>query len=321
MEHNINQPATDEEVKLLVPPETVETVEGGEAEHEEQEDGEGEASAKRDAELEEAETDEERTAIRERRREERRSRNSRRKEKLETLENQNRMLEESLQRVMVEVASLKSSTFAQTMGAVDTEIQRAQQAAQHFMRVEADAISKANGPQAAQARMQADQFRDRARQLSEIKAQATHSANQPAPLNPAMVEKATAFAKRHNWYRGPHVSDPDSKVMTALDTSLTAEGWDPTSDAYWQELEARAGKYLPHRIGGSDSGSGERDRTKPRQSVAGASSGSSGSGSGKGYQLSAERVKAMKDAGIWDDPKRRDAMIKRYQADDAAHKS
>jgi hypothetical protein len=32
-----------------------------------------------------------------------------------------------------------------------------------------------------------------------------------------------------------------------------------------------------------------------------------------GFKLSAERVKAMKEAGIWDDPERRQKMITKYR--------
>ena len=37
-------------------------------------------------------------------------------------------------------------------------------------------------------------------------------------------------------------------------------------------------------------------------------------GGRQSFQLEPEQVKAMKDAGFWDDPKKRLSMIKRYAA-------
>jgi hypothetical protein len=46
--------------------------------------------------------------------------------------------------------------------------------------------------------------------------------------------------------------------------------------------------------------------------VTGSSRESSGSVNGNQFVLAPEQVRAMKDAGFWDDPEKRTKMIKRY---------
>ena len=68
-------------------------------------------------------------------------------------------------------------------------------------------------------------------------------------------------------------------------------------------------KYLPHRTG-----SGKMNtQTKPKATVAGSGRDVGSSGKQGTYKLSAERVQALKDAGIWDNPKQRAEAVKRYR--------
>ena len=61
--------------------------------------------------------------------------------------------------------------------------------------------------------------------------------------------------------------------------------------------------------------------TKPRPTVAGAGRESGGADSGKTYRLSSDRVQALKDAGIWDDPKQRAEAIRRFREYDKQHRA
>jgi hypothetical protein len=330
IDQNVNQEASAEDVKLLQPEVQQEQVPPfdmrGEHPEGEEEDDE-ESSARRDTELEAAATDEEKNRIREQRRQERRNKQQRQKAKIEKQENELRMLREQVAGMSQTVASLQSSTFQQTMGALDGEIRGASTMADRWTQAEVAALAKNDATAAAHARREADAWRERGRQMEVIKhnanSQAQQQATRPQPLDPRMVSKAQAFAAKHNWYSGPQSNDPDSKVLTALDHGLTSEGWDPTTEGYWEELEARVGKYLPHRKGRNDGGSSSGNRNgAQRQPVSGSTSGAgAGTPPKGGFQVSAERVKAMKEAGIWDDPKRRDAAIKRYQEYDAANKA
>ena len=130
----------------------------------------------------------------------------------------------------------------------------------------------------------------------------------PQPLDPRLASHAQKWMANNRWY-DPNARDQDSLVARALDQRLAEEGWDPTTEAYWDELSARVKKYLPQRIG-----SGKMNtQTKPKAVVAGSGRDSGGSGSKGTYKLSSERVQAMKDAGIWDHSEKRAEAVKRYR--------
>ena len=163
--------------------------------------------------------------------------------------------------------------------------------------------------------------RDRYASLVSSKDAMVKQSQAPRPLDPRVQSAAAQFASKHSWYRGPKASDPDSQVLTMLDNQVTAAGFDPTTDAYWQELESRGKRYLGHRFGTStpsnnDTGYNEpTQRTKPRSPVGGAvqrANATNNEGEGA-FKLSAARVAAMKEAGAWDDPVRRKNLIKEYQ--------
>ena len=87
------------------------------------------------------------------------------------------------------------------------------------------------------------------------------------------------------------------------------EGWNPATEEYWDELDRRLQKRLPHRYNELRD---EAPKKKPRQVVTGSSRESSVSRSGSSFVLSPERVRAIKEAGKWDDPAERNRMIQRY---------
>jgi hypothetical protein len=319
LDQNVNHGVTDDEVKLLEggsQPEKVDPPEPDE-EHEEV-DEDPEATARRDSELDSARNDEEREAIRARRRDERKNKQKRQREKIETMARENEMLKQQLAGLAQKVGSIENATLGQSMAALDQEIAKADQAAKHYRSVAAAAIQKQDGAGWQDAQEKAEFASTRLQQLRGLKdnvAQSqTRQQTQPQPLNPEMVRKATAFKEKNPWYGGPQSSEMDSQVLTQLDSALMREGWDPTSDAYWEELEARKNKYLPHR--GQATTNASRDANagdkRPRQPVAGSSS-SNAQGTSSTYTVNAERVRAMKEAGLWNDPKKRAAAIERYR--------
>lgn len=282
-------------------------------------DGE-EATARRDSELEEAETEEEREAIREKRRKERKNRNQKQRERFEAQERNIAALMAQNAELQQRVSAIQDVNAGAQLAQVDNAIAQANQAAEHYKKIIAEATAKQDGRVVAEATEYMIASRQRAQQLTEFKTNATRAINAPKPLNPALVNKSQQFLGKNTWYGGPQSADPDSKVLTALDNSLTAEGWDATSDAYWSELESRAKKYLPHRFQSRQgSGSGE-PRTVTRSPVSGGNTASGSGDRGNVFTLSPERVAAIKSAGMWDDPVERKKMITQFRNYDLANK-
>lgn len=294
-----NQTPDDDELKLAPEVDEVDPIET-------EEPDEDEKTAKVDSELDEAETDEAREEIRARRRQERKSRGQRNRERVELLERNLQALTEQNRTLQQQVSTIQDVNTGSQLAQVDTAIKQATDAAEHFKRIIADSATKQDGQTLADATEYMIAARTRAQQLTEFKANATRAMNQPKPLDTRLISKSQQFLGKNQWYGGPTSSDPDSKVLTALDNSLTAEGWDATTDAYWSELETRAKKYLPHRAAKA-----APRATSQRSPVSGGSTQPSG-GAGT-FTLSAERVAAIKSAGMWEDTAARAKMIKSYR--------
>jgi hypothetical protein len=134
------------------------------------------------------------------------------------------------------------------------------------------------------------------------------SSQESAPANPKLGRLANGWMERNSWY-DPDAGDEDTQIAKVIDNRLVAEGWDPATQDYWDELDNRLQKRLPHRY---TRNTDEPSRRSPRSVVTGSSRESSGRVNGNQFVLEPEQVRAMKDAGFWDDPEKRSRMIKRY---------
>lgn len=259
------------------------------------------------------ETAEEAEARRERNRKRRQENKERRRDYVESLRRELAARDEMLQQAAQRLDALERRTHGADMSAVDAELKRSVDAYNYFKQQHADAVTAANGQVAVEAQERMMQAAERAKYLAGIKQAAQRQAQQPAqqPLDPRVKSMAESWLERNSWY-DPDVKDADSQIVYALDQGLTKEGWSPTTPQYWQELDARVKKYLPHRTNAGYNSS--REKSKPQAPVAGSSRDAGTKATG--YRLSAERVQALKLAGKWDDPKERAAMIKRYQEHD-----
>jgi hypothetical protein len=300
--------------------------------HDDHDDGDDKASdsddrsTKVDSELEEAASDSERDEIRARRRNERLRRKQNQKERMDALLRQQDNLAAQNRRMAEQLARLQNNDSAVKLNNLDAAIKEAEQAQVQARAVLADATSKNDGPTAAQAMEFMLTARDRHTQLTAVKADVVNSQRAPSPIDPVVRKNASSFQAKNAWYKGPTSSDADSKIMTLLDNEVSREGFDPSTPTYWSELEARAKKYIPHRFDGGSTTDGETTynsdntpRRTPRSPVGGSGQGGNSTRDTEGgFKLSAERVKAMKEAGIWDDPTRRQKMIATYRENDKA---
>ena len=131
--------------------------------------------------------------------------------------------------------------------------------------------------------------------------------------DPMVQRNAAEWMERNPWY-DPQGKDLDSEIAQRLDKKLTEEGYDPSSEDYWEELDNRVSKYLPHR-------SESPEPRQRRKSVVGSSGReSSPSGRANEFRVSPERVEALREAGMWDNPELRAKAIKKYAAWDRENK-
>jgi hypothetical protein len=157
----------------------------------------------------------------------------------------------------------------------------------------------------------------RAKTMAEREAQNGRS---DAPVvDPTVQRNAADWMRRNNWYR-PDTSDRDSQIAKKVDELLVTEGMNPSDPDYWDELDNRLQKALPHRYNdNTDSNSAVR---KPRNVVGSSGREASAAFGGNNrtqFVLSPERVKAMKEVGAWDNPTRKKAMIENFIKYDRAN--
>ena len=127
--------------------------------------------------------------------------------------------------------------------------------------------------------------------------------------DPQLQRHASKWMANNSWY-DPNGRDPDSKRALIEDQILAEENYDPKTQEYWEELDKRLQRVIPHRYTDPVD---EKPRSRPRNAVT--SSGreyASTNGRGNSFTLSPDQVRAMKDAGMWDDAEKRAKMIRRY---------
>ena len=248
-------------------------------------------------------------------REQKRLKRSRRKEyhkavstekdvKLTHLERQNQQL---LERLSVLERKSHGSDLARLNKAIEDQDNRILFAKQKI----SEATRTGNGELLTSAQEMWFEARRQAEALANLKQRATAPQKQrtiQAP-DPQLQRHANKWMSENTWY-DPNGKDPDSRRALNEDSILAEEGYDPKTADYWEELDRRLQRVVPHRY---TEDANERPRSRPRSAVTGSGREfASTNGRSNSFTLSPDQVKAMKDAGMWDDAEKRAKMIRRY---------
>jgi uncharacterized small protein (DUF1192 family) len=232
-----------------------------------------------------------------------------------------------IDRLARELENVKRTQIVTSVTELDNRIATANEEAAQMDRVKAAAISKNNGADAVAADNLRNQALWRAQEAQAARERLVAEANRPVAKPVPYIEKAKAFMADNPWYNH-NGTDEDSQLVKQIDNEVAKE-YVPLSDAYWKELQRRVDKNLPHRAkqtqdDGDDDYYEQETRTTTRRGppTGGTSRSSSGSSNGSAQQirLSPERVQGLKDAGLWDDPKDRMRMAKKYAEYDRQNK-
>lgn len=232
------------------------------------------------------------------------SKNVEKDHKLAFLERQNQELLERL-------AAVERKTHSADLARIDKAIDDMNLRLQYAKNKMAEATNAGDGEALARAQELWYDARQQVESLNNLKKTAVQPQRQQSIPDPRMQRLAADWMERNSWY-DPSNRDMDSKITKQIDEALTAEGWNPNTPDYWEELDNRLHQYLPHRYNRNTDESPSA-RSKPRSIVTGSGRESSTrAGGANSFTLSPEQVRAMKDAGFWDDPVKRNKMIKRY---------
>jgi hypothetical protein len=258
--------------------------------------------------------DPEAEAIREAKRDKRRARKEYHKkvavEKDRTLQFLERQNQELLERLAIVERKTQGSEIARINKAIEDQEARILFAKQKIK----EATETGNGEMLTNAQEMWFEARKNYEALDNLKkqsvAQPQHQTIQ-AP-DPMIQRYAGDWMSDNPWY-DPNGRDPDSKIALTIDNAMAEEGWNPKTQEYWEELDNRLAKYLPHRYSGAVETSVNPSTRRPRSVVTSSGRESAASSGGKNsFTLTPDQVRAMKDAGMWDDPDKRAKMVRRY---------
>lgn len=228
--------------------------------------------------------------------------------------------DQMLEQLQQRLAAVEQRGQGNVIASIDNEIN---QLAEQYV-VARDAVAKGtdeqNGQLVAQATERMQQIRLRAEQLAARK-EALARQEQQRRVNPPVKEPdprlqlyANRWMQQNSWFN-PNEQNRDTMTVRTIDEQLAREGWNPNAPDYWEELSERVKKALPNRY--------QKEYTQAERSTKSIVNGSSraaSSANSQPYRLSPERVAAMKELGIWEDPKKRAAMIAEYKRYDKEHK-
>ena len=249
---------------------------------------------------------EDREDLRRRRREEKAERSQRRKAamerdkaELDQLRRDNAMLSQRMQAIERRSANSDANALEARLRESEEEVRAAEY-------VISQAVNAGNGEDVAKAIRIRDEAIARSRELTVAQMQMKQQRQPQQPkqeqglLDPIGHRLAQDWAKINSWF-DPDGKDERSKEVMKIDQELINDGYNPNSLEYWNELTSLTRNLAPNRRsqskGGPRMGSGnERSQGSSRNEV----------------YISPERKAAMMETGAWEDPVRRQRMLKQY---------
>jgi hypothetical protein len=283
-----------------------------------------------------AQGDEEEDDTRERRRETAAERRKRAKEAKLRDKRELEFQKRELDRLQQTVHQLTQGQIATHVTNLDSRISSADAEIKQWDIVKAKAITAKNGEDAVAA----DNLRQAAllklQQAQWEKQQIAEQQRQPPRVDTTVEGYKKAFFDDNPWYHQDGL-DEDSLIVKAIDHAV-AQQYRPHTEQYWAELRKRVNARLGKNVrknsaDDSDDYEEEDDGTQDRQEertqrrggppVGGSTRGNSNPGNRSATQiiLSPARVQGLKDAGLWDNPKDRMRMAKKYAEYDRQNKS
>lgn len=266
---------------------------------------------------------EDREAIRAARREERKLKKQIHREKaresnhlINALKKQNAELSDRL-------ASLERKTSGAELARVDKAIEDAGVEVEFAKMKMKEAVSSNDGEGLARAQELWYDAKRKLESLTSVKQNATKQMTQPqqniSVPDPMVQRMAADWMESNPWY-DPQGGNEESQIAQIIDKKLTSEGYDPTTEDYWDELDARMQKYLPQKSNNSYNQNNVQQR-RPRSVMTSSGRETMATTKSNEFRLSPDRVAAMKEAGLWDNPTARQNAIRKYAEWDRTNKN
>ena len=261
---------------------------------------------KQEASASDEDSPEDTDAVREARRNRRKAKKEYIKRTNEEKDQRLQMLQRQNEELMRRLSQVERKTVESDLHRLDKMMEDEELKARYWETKRKDAFTSRDADAFAKAEEALNDAKQRLYQMRAAK-QKFAEAPQEEAVDPRVVRRAKEWMDRNSWY-DPQGKDEDSQIAKIIDKKLTDEGLDPSSEDYWDEFDSRLQKRLPHLYTQRQ----ERSERRPRSFVTGSERESIGRGNTVNFVLEPEQVRAMKDAGFWDDKALRAKMIKRY---------
>ena len=264
------------------------------------------------------------------RRTERRSRRQRQKEARDRDQRELKFLRSRNEQVERQIGDLTRRQTATETATIDQRISQIDNAIRSADDVYAKAIDANEGKDAAEAMRIRDNLKEQKTYLETAKEQGAAMSHEAAP-DPMLVDQVRAWSERNTWFDFGR-RDEDSAIAGAIDDMLMRDGYDPRTTEYYDELDKRVARRLPHlaQKGGTGNGAdnfdddvgddppdkgGQRKPGGPKFRIGGQERPLKANE----VHISRDRKEAMIEAGVWEDPVLRKNYLKRYADWDREH--
>lgn len=262
------------------------------------------------------------------RRVERRSRRQRQKEARDRDQRELKFLRGRNEQVERQIGELTRRQVATETATIDQRIAQLDNAMRSADDVYAKAIDANEGKDAAEAMRIRDNLKEQRDGLQAYKEQGTGMPVEDT-VDPLLVENVKSWSERNTWFDFGR-RDEDSAIAGAIDDMLIRDGYDPRTPEYYDELDKRVARRLPHLAGkggagngadnldddpGADDTGGQRKPGGPKFRIGGQERPLRPNE----VHISRERKEAMIEAGVWEDPVLRKNYLKRYAEWDREH--
>lgn len=207
------------------------------------------------------------------------------------------------------LAALEARNVQSDAQTAEVQLRQAQSQVQRAENELKEAVETGDGDRVIKAIRLRDEAAVRVREADELRKRLSNPQLQQKPgMDPQTENHAQQWMTENPWF-DPNGTDEDSVIARAIDEAWAQEarkrGVSPASADYWDELDAR----VKRRLGKGDA---DRPRRRATPPVTGRGDTSRPSSRKEQVTLSPERVKALKDAGVWDDPDLRKRYAKRF---------
>lgn len=209
------------------------------------------------------------------------------------------------------LGAVESNTLQGHEQALQARYQQMQRDLAQAEDIYAKAITAGEGEHAAHAMKIRDAIKSESEKVEGAYNQLRQQRERPAP-DQRVVSHAQEWIRDNPWY-DPQGADPVSKLTKQIDTSLAAEGFNPAHRAYWEELTSRVSTALSTGAKPPANGGGTPTPAARGAPPMGGNSEHAPTSTRKNeIRVTPERKAAMVEAGVWDDPVRRQRMLKEY---------